>query len=66
MDKEDVVYYAKGSKSDGERQVPYDSTHKWNLKQMNKQAKKQNQTYKYRKQTDGCQKEGEWRDGQNG
>ena len=28
---------------------------------MSKQInKKQNQTYKYRQQTDGCQREGEW------
>ena len=33
-------------------------------KQMNKQTnKKQNQTYKYREQTDGCQREMGWRKG---
>ena len=25
-------YYAKWNKSDGERQIPYDFTHMWNLK----------------------------------
>ena len=59
-------YYAKQSKS--ERQIPPDSTHKWNLRNKTKgsvgererQTKKP--TCKYRDQTDGYQKEGRWGD----
>ena len=37
-----------------ERQMPYDSIHKWNLKKKKEYTnKKQNQTYKNREQTDG-------------
>ena len=32
-------YYANQKKLDWEKQVPYDSTHKWNLKKMNRQTK---------------------------
>ena len=43
-------YYAEWSKSDGGRQIPYDLTHMWNIK--NKQTKineqsKQKQTRRY-------------------
>ena len=50
-------YYAKWIKSHWERQIPYDSTHKWNPKKkwVNK---KQNENYKYRESTDGCQRGG--------
>jgi len=43
MDKEDVAYICI-------------STHKWDLKK--KINKKQNQNYKYREQTGGCQRGG--------
>jgi len=47
-------YYAKWNKSDKERQIPYDFTYIWNLR--NKTNKKQKQTCKYREQSGGCQK----------
>ena len=38
-----------------ERQIPYDFTYTWNLKnKINKQTK-QRQLHRYREQTDGCQ-----------
>ena len=55
--------YVKWNKSDKERQILYDFTYMWNLKNnwtnKNKYINKQNaETHKYREQTDGCQREG--------
>ena len=45
-------HYAKWNKPSGERQIPCDLTHKWNLiNKMNKQAK-QNQRHWNKEQTD--------------
>ena len=43
-------YNAKWNKSDRERQMPYDFTHKWNLKKKNKQNR--NRLINNREQTD--------------
>ena len=53
-------YYVKGSKSDRERQIPYDFTYMWNIKNQNKWTNitKQKQTHRYREQTGGCQRGG--------
>ena len=51
-------YYAKWNKPDGERQIPYDLTYKWNLiKKTNKQAK-YNQRHWNKEQTDHNQRGG--------
>ena len=42
-------YDAKGNKSDGERQIPYDFIHMWNLKKKPKKKTKQNKTNKQNK-----------------
>lgn len=34
-----ILNYAKGNKSDNERQMPYDFTHAWNLKNISEQTK---------------------------
>ena len=48
-------YYAKWNKSDRERQMPYDFTSMWNLKnKINEQKEKKN-----REQIDGCQMVGQ-------
>ena len=44
--------------------MPYDLIQKWNLKK--KMNKKQNQTYTYKEQTDGCRGRRGWGVGQNG
>ena len=46
--------------SDRERQMPYDFTYMWNLENKINEQTKQQQTHKYRQQTDGCQMEGDW------
>ena len=50
-------YHAKWSKSERERQIPYDVTYLWNLKydKMNLFTK-QKQTHRHRKQTHGYQR----------
>lgn len=48
-------HYAKGNKSDKERQIPYDFSYMWNL-MTNKQTKPQ--AHRYRKQIGGCQRQG--------
>ena len=55
-------HYAKWSKSDRERQILYDFTYMWNLKN-NKWANitRQKQTYRYREQKGGCHRGGEKR-----
>ena len=50
-------HYAKSNKPDGERQIPYDLTYKWNLINKTKQAK-QNQRHGNKEQTDSDQKWG--------
>ena len=48
-------YCVKWSKSDRERQMPYDFTYVWNLKnRINKQTE-QKQTHRHREHFDGCQ-----------
>ena len=44
-------HYAKWNKSDRKRQIPYDLTYMWNLKQQQQQS----QAYRYREQMGGCQ-----------
>ena len=56
-------YYAKWNKSDRERQILYDITYMWNLKNTTKKEKqkynklmnitKKQQTHRHREQTDG-------------
>ena len=61
-------YYATGNNSDGERQVQYDFTHMWNIKQnkINEQTKsnKNKHTDQYGEQSSGYQRgkgvEGGW------
>ena len=62
-------YYAKQYKSVRERQIPYDFTHMWNLRNKTndhrgiikgRQTKKW--TFNYREQTDGYQRGGRWED----
>lgn len=60
-------YYAKWNKSDRERQISYDFTYMWNLKQQNKWInEKQDHTYQYWEQTDGCQRGVGWGNRQTG
>ena len=49
-------YYTQWNKSDKERQIPYDFTYMWSLKNKKNEQTKWKQTHKYRKQTDGCWK----------
>ena len=70
-------YYAKQNKSVRERQIPYDFTHMWNLRnktneqggkekrETEKERGKPNQETDYREHTDGYQRGGGWRDGLN-
>ena len=51
-------YYAKGNKSVRERQIPYDFTYMWNLKNIRNEQTKLKQTHRHREQTDGCQRAG--------
>lgn len=46
-------HYPKGNKSDRGRQIPYDFSYMWNLKNKNKQK---NQAHRYREQINGCQR----------
>ena len=48
-------YYANWSKSDRERQIPYDLAYMWNLKDKTNEQTKQKQTHRYREQTGDCQ-----------
>ena len=54
-------YHTKRSKSERERQIPYDTTYMWNLNvaQMNLSTR-QKQTHRHREQTGGCQRAGGW------
>ena len=49
-------YHSKWSKSERERQIPYDITYMWNLKydKMNL-SMKQKQIHRHTEQTSGCQ-----------
>ena len=49
------MYCAKLSKSDQERQIPYDFTMR-NLKSKIKYKQNRKKTHKYREQTDDCQR----------
>ena len=52
-------YYTKRSKSERERQIPYDITYMQNLKyDTNELSTKQKQTHRHREQICGCQGEG--------
>ena len=55
-------YYAKWSKSDRERQIPYNFTSMWNVKTKINGQSKQKQTHRYREQTDGWQMGREFRE----
>ena len=60
-------YHTKGSKSERERQIPYDITYTWNLKyNTNKLIYNQKQTHKYREKTCGRQREGVVEEGRIG
>ena len=50
--------HAKWNKLDRERQIPYDLTYMWNLKEK--------QAHRYREQTGGHQKAGGWGLGETG
>ena len=55
-------YYAKWNKSDRERQLQYDFTYMWSKKQNKWTNIRQKQTYRYREQVDGSQREeGGWK-----
>ena len=45
-----------------ERQIPYDFTYMWNLKNKINEQTKMKPTHRYREQTDGCQKGGRFGD----
>ena len=58
-------HYTKQNKSDRERQIPYDSSYMWNLKnKVNRKTKQNRNRLRYREQTDGCQMGEGWGDGQ--
>ena len=58
-------YYTKRSKSERERQIPYDITYMQNLKyDTNELSTKQKQTHRHREQICGCQGGRAW--GRNG
>ena len=42
-----------------EKQIPYNFTYKWNLKNNINEQTKQKQTHRYREENDGCQREGD-------
>ena len=48
-------HYAKWNKTDGERQIPHDLTHKWNLINKTNKWAKQNQRHGNKEQSDGDQ-----------
>ena len=59
-------YYAQWNKGDRERQIPYEFTYKWNLKNKINNQTKHKKAHRHWEQTDDCQKRGgEWR-GENG
>ena len=61
------AYYAKWNKSDRERQIPYDFTYMWILKNKTNEEMKQKKPSKiYREQNIGCQRGGELERDQNG
>ena len=53
-----TCYYAKWNKSGRERQIPYDFTYMWNLKNKINEQTKQKQTHTYWEQTECCQMRG--------
>ena len=65
-------YNTEWNKSVRGREIPYDFTHMWNLRQKKKQRRKEErekqtkkQTLHYRQQIDGYQRGGQWRHGWN-
>ena len=48
--------HTKCSKSDIKRQIPRGIIYMWNLKYKTNELKKQKQTHRHRKQTNGCQR----------
>ena len=60
-------YYAKWSKSDREKQIPYDHVYMWYLKNKINEQTNQKQIHGYRGQIDDCQMGGwkKWRDQKN-
>ena len=66
------VFYAQGNKSVRERQILYDFTHMWNLRNKTdehsgeKGRQVMKQTLNYTEKTEGCWRGGEWGDGLNG
>ena len=53
-------YHTKWSKSEKERQIPYDITYMWNLKYNTNEQTYETKTDSDREQTCGCQGGGEW------
>ena len=51
-------FCAEWNKSDRERQMPYDFTYMWNLKNKINEQADQKQTHRYREHFDGCQMKG--------
>ena len=51
-------YYAKWNKSHRERQISYDRTYMWNLKNQTNEQTEQKQSHWYREQIGGCQRGG--------
>ena len=51
-------YYATWNTSDRERQILYEFTCMWSLKQNKTNKTKQKQTHRFKEQTGGCQREG--------
>ena len=49
-------YHTKWSKSDREKQIPFDITYMWNVKYDTNELTKQKQTHRHRKQIYGYQK----------
>ena len=54
-------YYAKWSKSERERLIPYDVTYMWNLEYGTNESVYETETSSYTERTDwGCRRRGEW------
>ena len=53
-----IWYYAKWSKSDRERQILYDFTYMWTLKDNINEQIKQKMSYRFREETGICQRGG--------
>ena len=51
-------HFAKWNKPVRERQMPYDLTYLWNLKNKINEQTKLKQIHRHREQTGGCQREG--------